>query len=196
MRLVFLCVVSLALSSVAFAGEIIVYTQTWTGKTLLGEPQTTKGKGYILIDLENRKVTQIAVGKLFFGQNGYRVETYSDTVFAEPENYYDDSTFLAVQGTEKYGQPPNNWQRTIFLKGRETLLTIGPSQQKQVPKAVSGIKRMVYAFFSSKMVEESFAGVFNAKLTNDTNANSRTLEAEVELLTSSLEEAGYHLVGS
>ncbi|MHA3771634.1 hypothetical protein ACXR0O_08865 [Verrucomicrobiota bacterium sgz303538] len=197
MRLLFFVPLLVTLVSSLSAGEIVVYNQKWTGTAVQGLKEKVGGKGYILLDLENRKFTRISTGfaPLSSYQKIYRVETYSPAIFSEPSN--SGSIFLAVQGTATRSETWSSWQRTVFLKGKETLLSIGPSQKKQVPKVLTGVRRMAQSdSITNRIEEDSFSATFNASMTMDANGNSRTLEQQVELLTSSLEEAGYSSWGS
>ena len=177
------------------AGEIAVYTQVWRGKAPHSYEKPS-GKGYVLIDFENKTVTRISTYRTSLGLKYFRIENYTTTVFAEYTDRKKASDALAIQGSRQSGSSSLVWERFIAFRGVKSLLPLGPSQQKQIPKTVSGIRRMTQEWYPGAVEEDNFSARFNRQLTHDANANSRTLEAQVELLATSLEEAGWNRTGT
>jgi len=191
MRLVTLLALVLVAPVLSRAGEVVVYNQVFTGSTLNGLKLSESGKGYVLVDLENKLVTRISTGRLpLSGIKVYFAESFSSPLISEPGSGI-RSTTMVIHGTE-VSTSSGTTEMTIFFQGKESLVAIGPSQKVNVPKLISGTFRWTYAGISSdRVTEDNFSGAFNSSITNDTNGNSRTLDAEVALLTGSLEAAGY-----
>ena len=68
--------------------------------------------------------------------------------------------------------------------------------QKQIARTFTGIRRMTESWVYGAVEEDNFTAKFDKELTTDTNANGRTLEAQVELLAASLVEVGWRRTGT
>lgn len=178
------------------ASEVVVYTQVWKGKEPSSYTSKHKGKGYILIDFENRSVTRISTENGDFDKS-FRIENFTAPVMATFTEYPSAKECLAVQATRRGQISIRLWERFIYFKGKTSLQQIGPSQQKRVPKLISGLRRMTEDYSNlSSLEEDSFTASFSSSLTNDANGNGRTLQQQVELLAESLVEAGYRRTGT
>lgn len=177
------------------AGEIAVYTQVWRGKAPHSYEKPS-GKGYVLIDFENKVVTRISTFMSRYGSKEYRIENYSTTVFAEYTDRKTGVDALAIQGSRRQESGSLVWERSLAFRGLKSLLPLGPSQQKQVPKMIVGSRGMTQQWVYGSVEEDSFSARFDRERTHDTNSNSRTLQAQVELIAASLEEAGWRRTGT
>lgn len=191
MRIISLLLFFFLAQSPIRAGQIIVYNQVWRGTAMNYSTETRRGKGYILLDLTNHKLTRISTSILRYStQKIYYIESFGAPTISEPGSG-PATKMMVINGAEFVNQFGTSTQTTLFMKGKEVLATIGPSQQIQAPKSVTGIFKRSLSQSSNHVDEDSFSGILNSSITNDTNGNSRTLDAEVALLIESLKAAGH-----
>ena len=179
----------------ARGGEIAVYTQVWRGKAPHSYEKPS-GRGYVLIDFENETVTRISSYVTNLGFKQFRIENYTNTVFADYTDRKKGVEAMAIQASRRTEPSTHEWERFLAFRGIKSLLPLGPSQQKQIPRTFTGIRRMTESWVYGAVEEDNFTAKFDKELTTDTNANGRTLEAQVELLAASLVEAGWRRTGT
>ena len=179
----------------AQGGEIAVYTQVWRGKAPHNYEKPS-GRGYVLIDFENETVTRISSYVTNLGFKQFRSENYTNTVFADYTDRKKGAEAMAIQASRRTEPSTHEWERFLAFRGVKSLLPLGLSQQKQIARTFTGIRRMTESSVYGAGEEDNFTAKFDKELTTDTNANGRTLEAQVELLAASLVEVGWRRTGT